>query len=233
MFLVNSLVRGKGCGRGHGKAGGTTGRTGRVVCGISAVAISYNPEPPPPLSHVSNAEANESDEIRQFRKQFAELSGDKMEISASELMDILNQAMTQHSDLKTDCLGIHTCRSMVAVMDSETSGKLGFEEFKYLWKNVKKWQAIYKEYVKDLSRTIGLQELPAAFVTAGFQLNPELYQVIVRRYSDDEGSLDFNDFICCLVRLDSMFRAFKSLEKDGSGQICLNFQEWLQLTLYS
>uniref|UniRef100_A0A8C5Q5S9 EF-hand domain-containing protein n=1 Tax=Leptobrachium leishanense TaxID=445787 RepID=A0A8C5Q5S9_9ANUR len=88
---------------------------------------------------------------------------------------------------------------------SDSTGKLGFEEFKYLWNNVKKWQVIYKRFDVDRSGTIGCNELPGAFQTAGFQLNPQLYQMIIRRYSDEKGEMDFDNFICCLVRLDAMF----------------------------
>eukprot|EP00069_Balaena_mysticetus_P008289 bmy_05922T0 len=109
-----------------------------------------------------------------------------MEVSATELMNILNKVVTRHPDLKTDGFGIDTCRSMVAVMDSDTTGKLGFEEFKYLWNNIKKWQAIYKQFDIDGSGTIGSSELPGAFEAAG---------------------------------------AFKSLDKDGTGQIQVNIQE--------
>uniref|UniRef100_A0A8D0H5L4 EF-hand domain-containing protein n=1 Tax=Sphenodon punctatus TaxID=8508 RepID=A0A8D0H5L4_SPHPU len=67
----------------------------------------------------------------------------------------------------------------------------------------------------------------------GFRLNEQLYQMIVRRYSDENGNMDFDNYISCLVRLDAMFRSFKSLDKDGDGQIRVNIQEWLQLTMYS
>lgn len=30
--------------------------------------------------------------------------------------------------------------------------------------------------------------------------------MIIRRYSDESGSMDFDNFISCLVRLDAMFR---------------------------
>lgn len=116
---------------------------------------------------------------------------------------------------------------------SDTTGKLGFEEFKYLWNNIKKWQAIYKQFDVDRSGTIGSSELPGAFEAAGFHLNEHLYNMIIRRYSDEGGNMDFDNFISCLVRLDAMFRAFKSLDKDGTGQIQVNIQEWLQLTMYS
>lgn len=156
-----------------------------------------------------------------------------MEVSATELMNILNKVVTRHPDLKTDGFGIDTCRSMVAVMDSDTTGKLGFEEFKYLWNNIKKWQAIYKRFDTDQSGTIGSHELPGAFEAAGFHLNEHLYNMIIRRYADESGNMDFDNFISCLVRLDAMFRAFKSLDKNGTGQIQVNIQEWLQLTMYS
>ncbi|XP_007507959.2 calpain small subunit 1 [Monodelphis domestica] len=230
--VIGGLLSGGG-GGGGGGAGGAMGFLGGVISAISEAAANYNPEPPPPRTHFSNIEANESEEVRQFRRLFTQLAGDDMEVSASELMNILNKVVTRHPDLKTDGFGIDTCRSMVAVMDSDTTGKLGFEEFKYLWNNIKKWQAIYKQFDTDRSGTIGSNELPGAFEAAGFRLNPELYQMIIRRYSDEDGNMDFDNFISCLVRLDAMFRAFKSLDKDGSGQIRVNIQEWLQLTMYS
>lgn len=176
---------------------------------------------------------NESEEVRQFRRLFTQLAGDDMEVSPTELMNILNKVVTRHPDLKTDGFGLDTCRSMVAVMDSDTTGKLGFEEFKYLWNNIKKWQLVYKRFDTDRSGTIGVQELPGAFEAAGFRLPPELWGVLGRRYGDEGGNLDFDNFISCLVRLDAMFRAFKSLDRDGSGQIRVSLQEWLQLTMYS
>lgn len=32
------------------------------------------------------------------------------------------------------------CRSMVAMLDFDRSGKLGFEEFKELWKSIRNWK---------------------------------------------------------------------------------------------
>lgn len=43
--------------------------------------------------------------------------------------------------------------------------------------------------------------------------------MIVRRYVDENGSMDFNNFISCLVRLDVMFRVFKFLDRNVSGLI--------------
>lgn len=156
-----------------------------------------------------------------------------MEVCATELRDILNKVLSRHQDLKTDGFSLDTCRSMVAVMDCDTNGKLGFEEFKYLWNNIKKWQCVYKQYDTDQSGAVGRAQLPNALKAAGFRLNEQLCRVIVRRYAAEDGSMDFNSFISCLVRLDSMFRAFKSLDQDGSGRIKVTLEDWLQLTMYS
>ncbi|XP_029704248.1 calpain small subunit 1a [Takifugu rubripes] len=190
-------------------------------------------EPPPPRRPAVYAEQNESDEERQFRKVFQQLAGDDMEVSPAELMNILNRIISRHADLKTDGFSIESCRSMVAVMDSDSTGKLGFHEFKHLWNNVKKWQGVYKSYDTDGSGLISAQELPKAFTAAGFPLNDQLFQMIIRRYSDENGNMDFDNYIGCLVRLDAMCRAFKTLDKDNNGTIKVNVQEWLQLTMYS
>ncbi|KAM6324966.1 calpain small subunit 2 [Podargus strigoides] len=230
-----SLARGLGgllTGGGHG--GNLGGLVGGLVNLISEAAAQYNPEPPPPPhNHFTNVEAYESEEIRQFRRLFAQLAGEDMEVCATELRDILNKVLSRHQDLKTDGFSLDTCRSMVAVMDNDTNGKLGFEEFKYLWNNIKKWQGVYKQYDTDQSGTVGRAQLLGALKAAGFHLNEQLCQVVVRRYADEDGSMDFNNFISCLVRLDSMFRAFKSLDQDGDGQIKMTIEDWLQLTMYS
>ncbi|XP_077466869.1 calpain small subunit 1-like isoform X1 [Stigmatopora argus] len=156
-----------------------------------------------------------------------------MEVSPKELMNILNQVLTKHQALKTDGFSIESCRSMVAVMDSDSTGKLGFHEFKHMWKNIKKWQKIYEAHDKDGSGVICARELGPSFQDAGFPLKDELYKMIIRRYSDEHGDMDFDNFVGCLVRLDAMCNAFKTLDKGNSGSISLDIQEWLQLTMYS
>lgn len=102
-----------------------------------------------------------------------------------------------------------------------------------MWENIKKWQKIYIDYDADRSGVICSKEVPAAFKAAGFPLNDQLYKLIIRRYSDEHGDMDFDNFVGCLVRLDSMIRAFKTLDKDNNGSIELDVKEWLQLTMYS
>uniref|UniRef100_A0A8V5GZC9 Uncharacterized protein n=1 Tax=Melopsittacus undulatus TaxID=13146 RepID=A0A8V5GZC9_MELUD len=192
-----------------GGGGGGAGGAMRVLGGVIS----------PPRTHISTVDANESEEVRQFRRLFLQLAGDVSATSTAQFIPV-----HPNPDLKTDGFGLDTCRSMVAVMDSDTTGKLGFEEFKYLWNNIKKWQGIYKQFDTDRSGTIGVQELPGAFEAVS-GCPPRSGGVLGRRYGDEGGNLDFDNFISCLVRLDAMFRAFKSLDRDGSGQIRVSLQE--------
>ncbi|NXA34733.1 CPNS1 protein, partial [Eudromia elegans] len=245
MFLVKALLGGSGGGgdlvhglggllSGGGQGGNVGGLLGGLVNLLSEAAAQYTPEPPPPpRGHFTNVEACESEEEKQFRRLFAQLAGSDMEVNATELMHILNKVVSRHPDLETDGFSLDTCRSMVAVMDSDATGKLGFEEFKYLWKNLKKWQGAYRQSGVARAGAVGRAQLPAALHAAGFLLSEPLCRVVAQRYGDERGALDFNGFIGCLVRLDGMFRAFKALDRDGDGRVDLTLQDWLQLTMYS
>ncbi|XP_040413277.1 calpain-3 isoform X5 [Cygnus olor] len=175
----------------------------------------------------------ENEEEKQFRNIFQQIAGDDMEINAEELRNVLNNVVKKHKDLKTEGFELESCRSMIALMDTDGSGKINFDEFRHLWDKIKSWQKIFKRYDTDHSGTINSYEMRNAVKDAGFRLNNQLYDIITMRYADKNMNIDFDSFICCFVRLDAMFRAFHAFDKDGDGIIKLNVLEWLQLTMYA
>lgn len=50
-----------------------------------------------------------------------------------------------------------------------------------------------------------LSVLNAFRFASGFKLNNKLNQVLVARYAENE-VIDFDNFICCLIKLETMFR---------------------------
>ncbi|XP_014805662.1 PREDICTED: calpain-3-like [Calidris pugnax] len=143
------------------------------------------------------------------------------------------ESFISDKDLKTEGFELESCRSMIALMDTDGSGKINFDEFRHLWDKIKSWQKIFKRYDTDHSGTINSYEMRNAVNDAGFRLNNQLYDIITMRYADKNMNIDFDSFICCFVRLDAMFRAFHAFDKDGDGIIKLNVLEWLQLTMYA
>uniref|UniRef100_A0A672H1Y0 Calpain-3 n=1 Tax=Salarias fasciatus TaxID=181472 RepID=A0A672H1Y0_SALFA len=175
----------------------------------------------------------ETEEEKQFRIIYQQIAGEDMQICANELKTIMKNVLSKHSEIKSDGFSLETCRSMIALMDTDGTGKLNLQEFKHLWKKIKEWQIIFKRYDVDKSCTISSFEMRNAVNDAGFHLNKQLYDIIAMRYADERLNIDFDSYICCFVRLEGMFRAFNAFDKDGDGIIKLNVLEWLQLTMYS
>uniref|UniRef100_A0A669CAI4 Calpain-3 n=1 Tax=Oreochromis niloticus TaxID=8128 RepID=A0A669CAI4_ORENI len=148
-----------------------------------------------------------------------------MQICANELKTILKNVLSKHNDIKSEGFSLETCRSMIALMDTDGTGKLNLQEFKHLWKKIKDWQLIFKRYDKDKNWSISSFEMRNAVNDAGFQLNRQLYDIIAMRYADERLNIDFDSYICCFVRLEGMFRAFNAFDKDGDGIIKLNVLE--------
>lgn len=93
------------------------------------------------------------------------------------------------------------CRSMVAMLDADKSGKLGFEEFEVLLAEIAKWKAIFKVYdTENIGRISGFQ-LREALNSAGYHLNNRVLNVLGHRYGSRDGKIAFDDFIMCAVKI--------------------------------
>uniref|UniRef100_A0A8C1SMH6 Calpain-2 catalytic subunit n=1 Tax=Cyprinus carpio TaxID=7962 RepID=A0A8C1SMH6_CYPCA len=147
------------------------------------------------------------------------------EISAFELLNVLNKVVTKRKDIQTDGFSLDTCRNMVNLLDKDGSGKLGMVEFKILWTKIEMYLDIFCKNDKDKSGAMSSMEMREAIGKAGFSLNNPLHQIMVARYSDSSLNIDFDNFVACMVRLESMFKTFKMLDKDKTGTIELNFFE--------
>uniref|UniRef100_A0A3B5A9K2 Calpain-2 catalytic subunit-like n=1 Tax=Stegastes partitus TaxID=144197 RepID=A0A3B5A9K2_9TELE len=127
------------------------------------------------------------------------------EISAFELRGILNRVVARRNDIKTDGFSLTTCRNMVNLLDKDGSAKLGVVEFRILWTKIEKFLvcALFRD--ADQSGCMSSSEMRMAVEAAGFSLNNPLHQIIVARYSEPDLTIDFDNFVCCLIRLESLF----------------------------
>uniref|UniRef100_A0AAV2KAP4 EF-hand domain-containing protein n=1 Tax=Knipowitschia caucasica TaxID=637954 RepID=A0AAV2KAP4_KNICA len=95
----------------------------------------------------------ETEDEKHFRAIYQQISGDDMQVCANELKIILKNVLSKHN-IQSDGFSQETCRSMIALMDTDGSGKLNLQEFKHLWKKIKMWQIIFKNYDKNNSSSI-------------------------------------------------------------------------------
>uniref|UniRef100_A0A8C7VLK4 Calpain-1 catalytic subunit n=1 Tax=Oncorhynchus mykiss TaxID=8022 RepID=A0A8C7VLK4_ONCMY len=158
----------------------------------------------------AETELDESQIDAGFKSLFRQLAGEDMEISATELQTILNRIMTKREFLDR-------------VLQTDGSGKLGLTEFHVLWEKIKRYLTIFRQFDLDKSGTMSSYEMRMALEAAGFKLTNHLFQLIILRYTEADLAVDFDNFVTCLVRLETMFKTFKTLDTDADGVIQLNF----------
>ncbi|XP_066574926.1 calpain-1 catalytic subunit [Amia ocellicauda] len=168
-----------------------------------------------------------------FKNLFRQLAGPDLEISITELQTILNRIIGKHKDLKTDGFGKESCRSMINLMDKDGNGKLGLTEFHVLWEKIKTYLTVFRKFDLDKSGTMSSYEMRMALESAGFKLTNSLFQLIILRYSDPDMAVDFDNFVTCLIRLETMYKTFKHLDTDADGIVSFNFFQWISLTMFA
>ncbi|XP_030052298.1 calpain-9 [Microcaecilia unicolor] len=184
------------------------------------------PEPPKPTQP-----QDESEEEKQFRNLFKQIAGEDMEINAEELQYILNAVLQRTKNIKFKEISVLSCRSIISLMDSSGNGKLEFEEFKSFWNKLKNWIGIFLQFDTDRSGSMSSYELRNALKAAGFQLNNQVLQLVVLRYTDAGYQIEFDDFLNCLIRLENACRVFKTLDRSNSALIQLNQIEFITLAM--
>jgi len=67
-----------------------------------------------------------------------------------------------------------------------------------------KIQNTFKLYDRDHSNTLSTLELRSALHAVGYRLNYHVLNALVLRYGNRQGTLAFDDFIMCAIKMKSM-----------------------------
>uniref|UniRef100_A0A1Y1LJU0 EF-hand domain-containing protein n=2 Tax=Photinus pyralis TaxID=7054 RepID=A0A1Y1LJU0_PHOPY len=174
------------------------------------------------------AQDEKVDEVRQY---FIQLAGDDMEIDWEELKDVLDFATRKET--ANHGFSRDVCKSIVALLDADHSGKLGFEEFKSLWSLIKNAKQIFAKHDKDSSGSLSGFELRHALNSCGYLLNTHVLNLLMHRYGNKKAEIAFDEFILCALKLKTMIETFQRKTKGGAQAITLSFDDWIETTLYS
>ncbi|RXN04639.1 calpain-2 catalytic subunit-like protein [Labeo rohita] len=180
---------------------------------------------------VKKQHISESDVDPHFKHLFSQIAGNDSEVSVFELQKILDSVTSKRTGLKMDGFSTETCRHIISLLDRDGSGKLGLVEFHILWIKIQKYLEVFKKHDTDSSGTMSSHEMRNAVKEAGFQLNNEVLEVIISRYANQQYAIDFDCFVGCLIRLEMLFKIFKTFDKKSTGKIELDILQWLCLAL--
>lgn len=158
---------------------------------------------------------------------FTAVAGQDGEVDAEELQRCLTQSGISGSYAP---FSLETCRIMIAMLDRDYTGKMGFNEFKELWAALNAWKQNFMTIDQDQSGTVEHHELSQAIALMGYRLSPQTLAAIVRRYSKN-GRIFFDDYVACCVKLRALTDFFRRRDHLQQGIVNFMYEDFLQGTM--
>lgn len=158
---------------------------------------------------------------------FSAVAGQDGEVDADELQRCLTQSGIHGSYTP---FSLETCRIMIAMLDRDFTGKMGFNEFKELWAVLSGWKQNFMTFDRDCSGTVEPHELSQAIASMGYRLNPQSLSIVIKRYSKN-GRIYFDDYVACCVKLRVLTDAFRRRDHLHQGIISFVYDDFVQCTM--
>ncbi|XP_029448878.1 calpain-13-like isoform X2 [Rhinatrema bivittatum] len=164
---------------------------------------------------------------------FARYANQSSELEVSQLQRLLNEVVLNDQSIIVEGGGfsLDACRGILLLMDISVNGRLNLEEFRHLWKRLNICKNLFREYDGNRSGLLDFSGLRDSVQRAGFSVSKEMLNLMALRYGD-HGRLNFPNFVCCMIRLQTVIKVFQNLTKDGQG-VYLSKEEWLQIIMSS
>ncbi|XP_011495120.1 PREDICTED: calpain-C [Ceratosolen solmsi marchali] len=165
----------------------------------------------------------------QYESVFLQLADEHRTVNAFELQELLEACLP--NDYIKSCACMDVCRQVILTMDHTGSGRLKFNDFKDMMCSLKYWQAAFKNHTKEKTGILKAERLRDALLEVGFQLNTDVFSLVISRYMRKDGTLRFGDFVSAILHLNDAFAIFESKDPLQNGAIKLSLVEWLRSSL--
>ncbi|XP_056424515.1 calpain-13-like [Hyla sarda] len=169
-----------------------------------------------------------------YESIFARYANQNSEMYPEQLQMLLNDVVITDKTFAANRgdFGLDSCRGILMLMDLNANGRLSLSEFGRLWKRL--------NMCKDLFQTIDVNQtgfldgygLARAVQEAGLLVSEAVLNIMLLRYANYVQRLSFADFVCCMIRLETVTKVFQNLTKDGAG-VYLSAEEWMQIIMSS
>lgn len=127
----------------------------------------------------------------------------------------------------------------MSLFDSDRSGTIGFPEFTGLWKYIEDWQKVFRHFDHDRSGSIENAELAAAMKQFGYNLSPQLIDLMQKKYGSKTQArgpppgITFDRFVRCCVVVKNLTESFQRLDTQRSGWIQINYDTFMQTVMHA
>uniref|UniRef100_UPI00358FE4AA sorcin-like isoform X2 n=1 Tax=Myxine glutinosa TaxID=7769 RepID=UPI00358FE4AA len=158
---------------------------------------------------------------------FSAVAGQDGQIDAEELQRSLTSSGIS-GNYKP--FSLETCKLMLAMLDQDYSGSMGFEEFKNLSTALTGWKQHFIRIDVDRSGTVEGPELNQALASMGYQLSPAVMSAIVRRFGNT-GKIGFDEFVACCVKLRALTDNFRRRDTTQQGKATFAYDDFIQVTI--
>ncbi|XP_053494057.1 grancalcin isoform X2 [Ictalurus furcatus] len=149
---------------------------------------------------------------------FTAIAGQDGEVDAEELQRCLTQTGISGTYAP---FSLETCRIMIAMLDRDYSGKMGFNEFKELFAVLNGWKQNFMMVDRDNSGSVEPHELSQSITNMGYRVSPQALGCIIKRFSRG-GRIYFDDYVACCVKLRALTENFRM--RDVMQQGAVNFR---------
>jgi len=130
-----------------------------------------------------------------------------------------------------------TVKILMTNFDTDRKGTINFSEFADLWKYIKDWQHVFKQFDRDRSGAIDGGELRNALAQygPGYSLSPPLLDLIQQKYAAAPvvrgAGIAFPSFIRTCVVVKQIYEAFGRLDTDCDGWIHMTSEQFMHTVL--
>jgi Ca2+-binding EF-hand superfamily protein len=133
---------------------------------------------------------------------------------------------------------LDTVKLLMSIFDVDRSGTIAFNEFAGLWKYVTDWQNVFRHFDRDRSGSIDGHELRDALAQFGYNLSPQLLDLVQRKYANQTATrggpppgISFDRFVRACVVVKQLSEAFQKLDTDRDGWIQISYDQFMQTVL--
>nr|CDS34356.1 calpain A [Hymenolepis microstoma] len=156
-------------------------------------------------------------QVKALRNAFDKVKGPDGEVTADEMVDILNVAFAK--DFEFEGFSKETSRSLISMMDVDRSGSLEFEEFRNLWEILRHWKRVFQKFDTDKSGTMSTFELRNALNCIGYHIDNATLTSAVLRFTNRDRIIRFDDYVILCARLRNAFEVMSTRKSYGGPEL--------------